>query len=128
MAVHLPHLFLLTTGLLFLHSPSCTTSGGPVEARDAGEVAADRRTIQRVFVPSPLPENPIYVSILQSCFFCVRDPEDGDLLPVGLLKNDSRVIFLGLEGEWSRVQLLTGQKGLILNTNLRSIPQVTEVQ
>ena len=123
-----PILRLFTALLIANGLISCAQLGNQSVAGDATAAATgsgisskEVALIQQQLEPRPLPEDPKYVRVRQACFFCVTHPEDGSMIPVGMLNADAYIILREVDGEWMEVQLTSGQFGSILGINAREI-------
>ena len=81
----------------------------------------ERQLIRQQMTPQPLPSDPVYVRVRQSCIFCATHPEDGTMVPIGMLQPDAYVILRRNDGAWMDVQLMSGQVGSVVGSNLRAI-------
>lgn len=104
------------------HFDAARSSSGN-EEEPSGLSAKEVEIIRRQLVAHPLPEAPVYQRTGQACIFFVRNPSDASMLPVGMLEKHAYVVVRAVEGEWSDVQLTSGQLGSVLTVNLRQITE-----
>lgn len=121
-----PFLRLFTALLVLNGLVSCAQLGNQSITGDsapAGNEVSNKEIslIQQQLEPRLLPDDPKYVRVRQACFFCVTHPEDGSMVPVGMLNADAYIILREVDGEWMEVQLTSGQFGSVLGTNIREI-------
>lgn len=101
------------------HWESIRSGGGA--SSDSGLSDAEIESIREQLVAHPLPEEPVYGRTSQTCFFFVENPRDGSMVPVGLLEKDAFVILRERDGEWTDMQLTSGQLGSVMTSNLRDL-------
>ena len=110
--------------ILILNLASCAqtfTKSAPTKTEQPGISERDAALIQRELVPHPLPQDPVYVRVKQACFFFAPHPEDGSMIPVGVLQPNSYIILRQDDGAWLDIQLTSGQLGSVLSNNIRRI-------
>lgn len=120
-------LFQLTFAAFLLAGfVSCAQLGGQsVGSQDAanqgGLSKEELTTIRQQLVAHPLPNNPTYVRVRQACIFFVDHPEDGSMVPIGMVRPNAYVVLSRKDGEWVDVQLTSGQRGSLIANNIRAI-------
>ncbi len=122
----LPLLKLFTALLILNGLVSCAQLGGQSINEDAAPTGNELSSkeialIQKQLTPLPLPNDPRYLRVSQACFFCVTHPEDGSMVPVGMLNANAYIILRAVDGEWMDIQLTSGQYGSVISSNIREI-------
>lgn len=86
----------------------------------------DLELVRRELAVHPLPARPVYSLTRQACFFFVQHPADKSMIPVGMLQNNNYVVVRRRDGEWTDVQLTSGQRGSVLSVNLRDLTDLED--
>lgn len=91
------------------------------QSNRGGLSATELSSIKQQLVSHPLPQNPTYVRVRQACIFFVNHPEDGSMVPIGMVRPNAYVVLTRKDGEWVDVQLTSGQRGSLISNNVRNI-------